>query len=230
MQLRQSHKKVMYNAVIEFLKSNMAIVNTIVQFVQSLLGFENAVKEINDKEEERQTVASGKTEVKHSAQKILIVKTVEVAAGLFTYAKKNNLIEIKKLSDLKDYTLGKLKNIDLISKCDQIYKAAKSVETLLADYDVTPALLTDLKEKIDAYENSMGVKESSMGKRKGAGKTLPQLFKSADEILKDELDRFAEKLKDKNPSFYAEYHSVRNIKNVGIRHRLAKEGTVTPAQ
>jgi hypothetical protein len=225
MHLRLANKMMMYNAVIEFLESKTAIVVSIVQFGQSLLGFKSIVKDINDKEGERQTVASGKTEVKQSAQKTMIVKTVEVAAGLFTYAKKNGLIEVKTLADVKDYKLRQMKNVDLLTKCTKIYDAAKSVETLLADFDVTPAMLTDFKTKIDVYENSLGEKESSMGKRKGAGKTLLQLFNSADEILKDELDRFAEKLTDKNPAFYEDYHSVRNIKNIGIRHREAKENT-----
>ena len=57
----------------------MSIVNTIEQFVVSLTGFETAVRNINEKEIERQTVSAGKTTVKYSAEEEVIELTVDVA-------------------------------------------------------------------------------------------------------------------------------------------------------
>jgi hypothetical protein len=212
----------MYEAVEDLLDENPEIVGSIVEFGNSSVKFSNTVSTINNKEKVRQTVASGKTEVKQSAHDKLITGASEIAAGLFTFASKNDLIELKTLSDEKDYTLKKLKGIDLYTKCVQLYEAAEKYVIQLANYGVKPEDLEAFKTLIDGFKSSIGDKESSMGQKKGAGVSLAQLFRTADKILKEELDRFAEKVKAKNPSFYEEYNAVRVIKNLGTRHRPGK--------
>ncbi len=223
MRLTQSNKLTMYDAVLSFLKDQMSIVNTIEQFVISLTGFETAVRNINEKEIERQTVSAGKTTVKYSAEEEVIELTVDVAAGLFTYARKNGKTELKELSDISARKLDRLKDVDLLSKCKQICDAAKIVEAELTPYGVTSAMVTELKAKIDGFGISVGDRDASVAKRKGAGITLVELFNEADDILEEELDRFVDKFKNKDSSFYAGYYAARNIKNLGIRHRTPEE-------
>ena len=229
MRLRQSNKLLMFKGIIKFLRSNDAIVSENVQFGKSLVKFEEAVTHLESKEQERQTVAEGKTEVKQSAREKLVETASEFAAGLFTYAQDNSLIELMKLTDLLEYEFDKLKTVDLSSRCSEIYKAAEGIISQLGEYDLDQAMLDEFKERIEAFELSVGEKESSTGKRSGAVKSVVQLFEEADLILKNKLDRFVEKVKAKKPEFYEQYQAVRNVKNIGIRHREKGDDTPPPA-
>ena len=88
-----------------------------------------------------------------------------------------------------------------MSKCKQICDAAKIVEAELTPYGVTSAMVTELKAKIDGFGISVGDRDASVAKRKGAGITLVELFNEADDILEEELDRFVDKFKNKDNSF-----------------------------
>jgi hypothetical protein len=223
MRLTQSNRLTMYNTVLKYLKDRMSIVNTIAQFVISLTDFGTTVGKISQKEVERQTVSTGKTTAKYSAEEELIDLTIDVAAGLFTYSRKNNKPEMKELSDTSVRKLDRLKDVDLLTKCTQIYDAAKIVENELIPYGVNPELVAELKEKIDGFDISLGNRNASFAKRIGAGSTLVEMFNEADDILEEELDHFVDKFKKKNNSFYVEYWAARNIRNLGVRHNPPEE-------
>ena len=54
---------------------------------------------------------------------------------------------------------------------------------------------------------------------KGARGTLAGLFNEVDELLTDEVDRFMELLRNKEPEFYNKYFVACVVKETGIRHR-----------
>jgi hypothetical protein len=218
MRTSQSNKLSMYDTVLKFLKGQIAKVNTVVQFVLSLTTFETAVQNIKDKEKERQTASTGKTDAKHIAEEDLISLTANIAAGLFAYARKTNKPELKALTDITESKLGKLKDTDLASKCMQIYDAAKTAENEIDDYGVTTAMITELKTQVEAYQNIVGDRDASAAKRTGAGLTLVEMFNKADDILVEELDKFVDKFKAKDIEFYEGYYAARSIKDLGGSH------------
>ena len=226
MRLTQSNKLTMFEAVINYLEERTGIVNSIAEFAVSFTEFKTAAKSISEKEVERQTASAGKTNAKYSAEEELIDSTVDVGAGLFTYSRKNKIAESKELSDISERKLGRLKDVDLLNKCTQVYNAAKNVESELAPFGVTAELVEGLRSKIAAFELSIGDRNASAAKRKGAGKTVVEMFNEADDILEEELDRFVDKFKTRDTDFYEGYYAARNIKNLGVRHRAPEEPVI----
>ncbi len=65
--------------------------------------------------------------------------------------------------------------------------------------------------------------------RKGAEKSLEDLFKESDRILHDEIDHLMESFAVSDPEFYTEYHAARRIDEIGVRHESGNNPTPTPA-
>lgn len=222
MRLKQSNKLVMYESVISYLKQNTGVVSLIAKFTQVFAEFENEVANIKQKEIERQSVTAGKTESKYSAEDELIDIAVKVAAGLFSYSRRASKADVKELADVNHSKLDKLKDSDLVSRCRQIYDAAKLVETELIEYGIKAEDINELKSAADIFEESLGGRDASVAQRISALATLKELFIRADDILENDLDKFADQFKKNNPEFYKGYYAARSIKDIGIRHEDKK--------
>lgn len=223
MRRSQTNKLNMFETVIGYLNVNADTVNTVAQFTLSFEDFKTAVEAIKIKEQERQTVTSGKTDAKYNAEEELLDHAASVASGLFTYARKTDKIDIKNIADITSGKLAKLKDQDLLNRCKQIFDAAKIFEVELAPFGVTAKMLTSLQLIIPEFENSIKEREAAAATRVGAGSTIVELFNNADEILEEELDRFTENLKSANSPFFDGYQAARVIKDIGIRHDPEEE-------
>ena len=100
-----------------------------------------------------------------------------------------------------------------------IHTSALANVAALADYGVTPAVLTDLQTKTAAFSRALGDRESSVAERKGARGSMNELFDKADELLNEDFDRYFELLRPTDTELYNKYFSARVVKDMGMRHR-----------
>ena len=78
-------------------------------------------------------------------------------------------------------------------------------------YSITAAKLTAFKKKIDAYDSVKTSSREKIVQRSAANQLLPQLIRSAVNILNDPLDGLMVQFKSDQPNFYEEYFSARAI-------------------
>jgi hypothetical protein len=99
----------------------------------------------------------------------------------------------------------------VVTRANAVHAAATGVVGDLGDYGITAAKLTAFKKKIDAFD---GIKTSPRGdivKRSAANQLLPQLVRTAVNILNDQLDGLMVQFKGVQPNFYEEYFAARAI-------------------
>lgn len=213
-----SNKAKMYGASSKYLHDNSTLVNSIPGFAESLAEFDENLALIETQEVNRTKTSQGKTEVKHSSEYDMIVEAINVASSLRAYASKNKLAELKMTSKISLRKLARMKEIDQVTKCSQIYDEAKKLENALAGEGLTPADVALLKTKIDEYKSAGKTRDSSVASRKGIRINIIDLFDEQDELLEEQLDSFVNKFIKTDKQFYDGYYAARLVKEYGVRH------------
>jgi hypothetical protein len=208
----------MYGTSSKYLHNNQDKVDSIPRFKTALDEFDTNLALITGQEVHRNTTSEGKTEVKHDLEDEMILATVNVASTLLAYASEKKLPELKAISKISVRKFTRIKEIDLITKCTQIYNEAKKIENELADHGLLPSDIASLKSKIDEFRNAGTTRDSSVADRKGTGINIVDLIERQDELLEEQLDSFVNKFIAKDKLFYDGYYASRQIKEYGIRH------------
>jgi len=214
----QENKLTMYEGVITLLENNTDIVSPIGAFVTAQEDFKTAVQQIRNKGLEKREATKGKTQSKHDAEDALVNALMEIASPLYSLARRAKMNDVMEICDVTEYKLRRLRDTELESIANSIQTKAAANAAGLGTYSITDAMITSLAEKIAAYHNALGERESGVATRIGVTKTLAELFKQADELLYDDIDRIVERLRTSNSEFYTKYLGARVVKDLGIRH------------
>jgi hypothetical protein len=81
----------------------------------------------------------------------------------------------------------------------------------LAAYGVTDAKLADLQTAINGYTGEVAKPRNAIVDRKVTKAQIKDLFKQADEILVEQMDKLIEDFAEDNPEFVAQYNAARII-------------------
>ena len=225
----QENKRTMYESILALLTANAAKTATVPAFVASETSFRDVVSQIAGKSLEYNQATAGKLDAKRSAGDALISATLAMAAGVFAFARKQKDAEMKAKADVGASQLRFMRDTELITQANAILGLITANLQSLADFGITQARATDYQSKIAVFTAALGSRESSVAERAGARTSLADLFKQADDILREELDQLMELLRASEPQFYTEYFTARVIKDLGLRHR-AKANADAPAQ
>ena len=224
---RLENKRTMYKAVTDLLDANTAKTSSMTAFATALNSFKDLVDAISEKNLLKDSATSGKTALKTQLQNDLIASTVPVAAALFALGSATNDPRIQALGDVKKGDLQNLRDTELTDKVILIKNTADTYAADLVAYGVAAPDIAALETKSTAYNTSLGGKESSFSTKSSAGRVMEDLFKQADTILTDQLDRMMEKFNSSDQQFYLEYKSAREIRDLG--HRFDDDDTPPPS-
>lgn len=229
MNRNQSNKFGMYNGVLSQLDSRSEN-NNIPQALQTGRDdLQAKIREIEQKDQEKGTVTSGKTVVKNQTGHKLIDQIMIISGPLTAWAVVNDNPEIKAIAGDKRSYLTRIRDNELGQKAEAILNAAEQQLSGLADYGVTQDHLTSLQALIETYRSALGDKESSFADRVSASVSLKTLFQEADEVLKLRLDPLMESIRPIDDDFYYGYKAARVIKDLrgsaGRRTSAATEAT-----
>lgn len=219
MNKNQKNKLAMYDCVISTLNGNSSIASTISAFPESAEEFKTIISRIKLTDKDKDETVYGKSATKWENEDNLIDSIIKIASGMYIYARRSNNNELRELTDMTENKLRKMRDSDLLKKANSIKDAASNNLNNLGNYGINSDILKDLTEKISAFSVSINDRDSSTVEKIALKESLHKLFDSADEILKEELDNFAESLKNDYPQFYNEYQAARVIKELGIRHK-----------
>jgi hypothetical protein len=170
----------------------------------------------------------GAAQLKERERKDLGTSVCEVIGAVRSYATKNDDPELlaRVGYSASDVTAGK--SSDVVARCRAIWSAATEVVTDLGKYGITPAKLTLLKKRIDAYDAAKVAPRQSRVKKSAATQLLRRLVRDSVNILRDQLDGLMVQFKGASPNFYEEYFASRVV--VDNRGARAEESNVIPAK
>lgn len=171
---------------------------------------------------------SGLAQNKTDKRKELTEKAYFVANRLQSYATVEKKNELFAKVNYARSVFAKYRDTNLIGLCNTILEQAQSALSDLADYSVNAALLTDLQNAIQAYQDELGKPRHAQINTKTATDTLKQLFTNTNALLTERLDKDVEVFRVSNPDFYKQYFDARRIVQ-SARGKLSLQVTVLDA-
>lgn len=224
MNKRQESKLGMYEAVLLFCTENGAIVALILAFSNGVAKLADILKAIKKTAQTQTSKGTGSAN-KQTNSDTLCDLTFAMASALSAYATE---IGDGDLKQKVKYTLSDLKAMrdeDLPDTAQEIYDLAKPLTASLADFGVVPQDIKDLQDAIDAYNGTVANPTVVKGNKMTATQNLSDLYKSADIVLKETLDKTIVKYKKSHPDFYKGFKNVRKIIDAPTRHKKVENPT-----
>ena len=223
MTIRQINKLNMCLAVLMVLTRFRTIWETVVAFSNDVTALRSNVDTLHaerQKQERTKTgVAKDKKQKKHRVSSLAlriggILQSYATAIGDFVLYEKVN------------YSMTDLMNArDTVTadRCRIILTEARAVENLLGDYNLTPAMVTELSGAIDEYVDVLAAPRIAISEGSVSTRNIAGLFRSSDNILKNKLDKMMLSYETTNPDFFQEYQNARIIVDLGKGHTEGEE-------
>ena len=174
-----------------------------------------------------QTSQSGAGAEKAQTFQVLVDAAYEVAAATRACAVASSNRELARRVDFSRSDVGKGRDTQVVSRCQDILAAATDSLGSLADYGVTQAKLTALKKKIDGFQAVQAKPRQGRATSSSATKELAKLFKQVDELLNERLDALVVQFKESQPAFFNAYTTAREVVNAP-GGRASRDAVVTP--
>ncbi len=224
----QANKLAMEKRTLKLLNSNLAKYPNVPALKDAAADLASTISQIEAKSAEKGDATIGKTDAKNLAESELINAILPVAGACHSLASREKDLVMMKKTALNRTMLERMRDEDLESEAKSIFDIASSRAEEVASRGATAERLTNLTAKTAAYKESRGEQKMGVPRRKGAAKTLDDLFKESDRLLHDEIDHLMENLADTEPQFYTEYHAARRIDDLGVRHRPENDNSPAP--
>ena len=201
-----------------FLAEKSEVTGTIPAFGRAITRLNNKIAEIQEADKNRGDKATGKSGSKNETEDKLIAAVLKAASALKTYAAEKELSDLAKSVDISKWDLIKLRDLDLVSKAGFIKKTAQEKITELEDHGLITSDLTKIEELAANFSSVIGEMGSIRGGKITETKNLGVLIDESKAILENQIDGFAETLKENHLDFYNQYKVVRDVLNYGASH------------
>lgn len=213
----QKNKNSMLATVHAYAAENSNVYSDTEEFVSGIAKLKNLLDLIKDKEDDRSTVAKGKTKDKNVTRKSVSDFAVMVAGAVYAYGKKSENVVLTEKVNITATFLASLRNHDLVMVLESIMELAEENSAAIVPFGITAEKLSKYHARVTQYSKALSAKDSSGASKTSAAKSLRQLFKDSDNVI-DTLDKLVEGFKESNTEFYNGYKAARVTKNLGIRH------------
>lgn len=211
LEAKQEAKLNMYQVVRGHCDSNSTIVNTNLAFKNAVGEFGAKVAGIESAAELVSAVLTGIATDKTVSKETLSREASKIAGLIYAYAAKTGNNTLKQAVNFSFSDLKRLKDAEVAPRCQAIHDAGNDNLAALGDFGVTKPKLDALQALIDGYETHLPKPRTAIAERSTRKANIKQLFKDADAILVDQMDKLVEDLAADNPDFVKTYKSARKI-------------------
>ncbi len=211
MNSRQESKLSMYHTVLRHFEENETLIKTIVPFENAITELRATVEAISKAVQQQLRSTTGATLSKNEARSTLTRLTVEMADALYAYAADTSNHILKEAADLNRSDLRRYKDEELAPQCTNILQLAQAQGNNLDPYGIAPTTITALKTAADNYTAAVTGPRHAIAQRVTYRKNLEALYKKADAILKDRIDKLVPRFLGTNADFVSTFAADRSM-------------------
>ncbi|MET0752768.1 MAG: carboxypeptidase-like regulatory domain-containing protein [Pyrinomonadaceae bacterium] len=211
MNAKQQAKSTMYQSVEKHCEDNPDITATNVAFQTAFNNFKTKIVAIGAAAQEIELPLTGLTAGKKASKQDLCELAADTASLIYAFAETNGNAALK---DGVDYSLSALlrtKDSLLALRCQNIHDKGVENKDALEDYGVTTKALADLQAAITSYTATSPKPRAARSQRSTLKNNVVQLFREADNILKNQMDKLIVAFRKTHPDFYNTYFKLRDI-------------------
>ncbi len=212
---KQKTKLAMYESVITHCDMNSSTITAIPVFETVLNELKELISTIHSKASEEQHNIKGLAVLKSAHRQQLIHAGLNLAGSVFVYATTINDEDLKRQFKLNYSELNRLKDASLGPACEFIIRTVIDLKNELTPFGISDANICAAQTALSEYEGSVMAPRNAINDRVAVSGSIKELFKSADQVLKDRMDRLAVQFNNIDVTFYETYKRTRSIKNTG---------------
>ena len=210
MNSKQETKYVMEQSTRDFLGRNKEITDKLPTFNVLFPRFTSNLQQIGDICGLKVADKTGTAVKKEQLRTSLATKAFGIAIKTEAYAKINGNPVLAAEVHFTESELLHAPDSKLIDKANLIYIKANANISKLAEYGVTPEMLTELKDATTLFNNEIPSMRIERNESKAATHQLNRIFTENDEIL-EKIDLLVEVVRTTHPEFYSQYKSIRKV-------------------
>lgn len=222
---RQNAKLNSYRATEKHIEDNAVITSSTPAFQTAFNILKAKIAAIVNTAQQKSGALTGVAADKKAAKQNLCKLAATVAGAIYAYASANNNETLQQSMNLPVTALMRARDEAVAPLCQMIHDRAESDFDALKDYGIKPVHLTDLQTALADYFAKSINPRSAVSNRKTVNANLTVLFKEADEILKNQLDKLIELFREDHPDFVNTYFETRIIVDPPTRERKSKTDT-----
>lgn len=207
----QEAKLTMYRATEKHDDDNSTIIAAVPVFQTAFTNFKAKIASTTDTAQLKDVPLTGMVVDKSSSKQTLCEMTADIAGVIFAFASATGNQTLKQEVNFNLSKLLQTRDEQLAPRCQSIHARGIENKDALVDYGITPAKLAALQTAINNYAAETPKPRTALSQRKTLTSNLRQLFKDADAILTEQMDKLVSNFKAANPDFVATYETVRII-------------------
>ncbi len=216
----------MYDAVEQLLNASTGIWSSNTAMSATVATFISHVNAINANDTVQKTSSIGTTQTKETAKLDMAIAAVAIANAGKSYATAtSNQVLFDAMNHAKNEIL-KASDTDADDISQNIHDNIQPYISNTTAYGATSASLTNLQNLINAFSALIGKPALQKSIVANATITLTQHFSAVNALLKNQLDGLMAQYQATNAVFYNQYHSVREINDIGHRHTVTLMGFI----
>jgi hypothetical protein len=217
---RQNAKITMYQTVYNTCAGFDSVYAKAPAFTNALSALNRGIAQIREVEKQQSyALSKGVTLEKTDVEDALILSLVKVGGALYVYAFETGNKDLAIKTNLNKTQLFHLEDNALLVTAREIASKVAEAGEALADYGIGAEELTELAERMAAFESLIVKPRTIIGEHKRHTTNLTRLFAETDSVLYDKLDRLINLFKTSHPDFYTSYKNARNVINTSARKR-----------
>lgn len=205
------YKLQMYRMVTSVSEGADQVISQLPAFKRGIATLKSYVDQIEQLEQIQGSPTQGITQQKDKLKADVERLVLEVAGAIHAYAAERDNFELMKKSDINS-SIGVVQS-ELLSTSERIRVEAEKIVADLADYGVSSEEVQQLKSLTDQLNKDITRPKEARIDRSGATANIDDTFRSADALLKNQLDKLAIKFRNTSQDFYRAYKSARNIED-----------------
>ena len=222
----QEAKLTMYRATERHDDDNSTIIAAVPAFQTAFTNFKAKIAANINTAQLKDTPLTDIVVNKSSSRQTLGEIATDTAGIIFAFASAMGNQTLKQEVNFNLSKLLQTRDDQLTPRCQNIHARGIENKDALIDYGITAAKLTALQTAINNYAAETPKPRTALSQRKTLTSNLRQLFKDADAILTEQMDKLVSNFKAANPDFVATYETVRIIIDPAITTTQLK-GIVT---
>lgn len=222
MKRHERNKLLMIDAVVSYLSANQAVTANAPVIAERMSKLDSIGDSIRSYEEMQSHIARASSAKKSEARKKAEFAGAAFAGKLYSLGVNTGNTDLKEKYFLTVSDLRNTADVLLVNKLNAVREDVSNNLSSLGSYGIAQADFDKYSEIADAYEESVGKKETSYAQRSAAVKSIGELFDEAAATLKA-LDRDIEEYRIKEPNFFNGYKSARGIRDLGYRSKALPE-------
>lgn len=201
----------MFLATQECLDSNSPLWNMIPMLLTSKNNFDELIQRIADVNEKTISNSKAITVDKAKALQNLVEKAVTISGILQAFAAITGNIKLAGKVSITKSDITKIRETDVEAVIAPIIKAARNRLAELVDYGLSEDMVLELETSLDDFNTQIGQPRTVRNQAFAAMTLMDELFDTANDILKNKLDKLMIRFKFTNIEFYSEYERARTI-------------------